>query len=49
LCFHTKRRLLLLQVAPGEGAHAVFALRGWRQMAPTAYVTASQGRVVTDV
>jgi glucokinase len=35
--------LLLLQVVPGEGAHATFAPRGWRQMALTAYVTARLG------
>lgn len=32
-----------LQVVPGEGAHATFAPRGWRQMALTAYVTARLG------
>lgn len=32
-----------LQVVPGEGAHATFAPRGWRQMALTAYVTARMG------
>lgn len=31
------------QVVPGEGAHATFAPRGWRQMALTAYVTARIG------
>lgn len=31
------------QVVPGEGAHATFAPRGWRQMALTAYVTARMG------
>ncbi|KAF6250891.1 glucokinase [Scenedesmus sp. NREL 46B-D3] len=30
-------------VVPGEGAHATFAPRGWRQMALTAYVTARVG------
>lgn len=32
-----------MQVVPGEGAHATFAPRGWRQMALTAYVTARIG------
>eukprot|EP00879_Flechtneria_rotunda_P001740 GHRR01001903.1.p1 GENE.GHRR01001903.1~~GHRR01001903.1.p1 ORF type:complete len:392 (+),score=87.56 GHRR01001903.1:271-1446(+) len=31
------------KVVPGEGAHATFAPRGWRQMALTAYVTARLG------
>lgn len=31
------------KVVPGEGAHATFAPRGWRQMALTAYVTARMG------
>lgn len=30
-------------MVPGEGAHATFAPRGWRQMALTAYVTARLG------
>eukprot|EP00878_Enallax_costatus_P025371 GHUV01027142.1.p1 GENE.GHUV01027142.1~~GHUV01027142.1.p1 ORF type:complete len:185 (+),score=23.38 GHUV01027142.1:239-793(+) len=32
-----------VQVIPGEGAHATFAPRGWRQMALTAWVTANIG------
>jgi glucokinase len=30
-------------VVPGEGAHATFAPRGWRQQALSAWVTARMG------